>query len=185
MQLLILSDGELPAPLRSQILAAVRREWPEDFDDEHRDRPWIQRAQFHPTHVVLVEDDRLIAYAGVVSKDLAHAGETYRTYGLSGVVAAPALRRQGHGRRVVEAATALIRASDADIGLLRCPPSLTAFYAACGWEPIAGATLFGGPADASALERTQAVMMGFFSEKGRAGRESFAAEPIYFDDDLW
>jgi GNAT superfamily N-acetyltransferase len=185
MRLLTFRDCELPATLRSRILAAHRDEWPHGYDGELDGRTWIQRPWFHPNHVVLVDDDRLIAYAGVVWKDLAHGGETYRTSGLSGVITLPAFRRHGHARRVVEAATTLIRASDADIGLLTCAPSLTGFYAAHGWEEIVGTALFGGPARAPTREWTEAVMMGFFSDKGRAAREAFAAQPIFFDDDLW
>ncbi|HET7093776.1 MAG TPA: GNAT family N-acetyltransferase [Thermomicrobiales bacterium] len=185
MHLLALPDDALPATLRRQILAAHRREWPNAYVSDHDGRTWIQRPQFHPTHVVLIDDGRLIAYTGVVWKDLRHAGETYRTYGLSGVVTTPAFRRQGHGRRVVEAATRLIRASDADIGLFTCAPGLTTFYAASGWEWMAGAALFGGPAAAPEREWAEQVMMGFFSAKGRAARSGFTAQPILFDDDLW
>jgi GNAT superfamily N-acetyltransferase len=185
VRLLVFSDDELPATLREQILGAHRREWPNGYEGEHRGRSWIQRPWFHPTHVLLVDDGRLIAYAGVVWKVLAHAGETYRTYGLSGVVADPEFRRLGHGRRVVDAATTLIRNSDADIGLFTCAPELAAFYAASGWEAMPTAALFGGPADAPTREWAEAVMMGFFSRKGRAARPAFAAEPILFDDDLW
>src|SRR5215207_157826 len=135
-ELLVFADDALPSELKCQVLAAHRIEWPGNYAGENRPRDWIQRPWFHPVHLVLAEGGVLIAYAGVAGKLLEHAGETYKAYGLSGVYTYSAFRRQGHGRRVVDAATARIRASDGDIGLFVCDPELADFYAASGWEPL-------------------------------------------------
>ncbi len=184
-ELVTFADDELPSDLKCQILSAHRIEWPGNYAGENRLRDWIQRPWFHPVHLVLAERGVLIAYAGVAWKHLEHAGATYKTYGLSGVYTYPAFRRQGYGRRVVDATTARIRASDADVGLFICVPGLTGFYAASGWELMEQAKLFAGPRSAPRREEEDRVMMGFFSEKGRRDRHHFEASPIYFDDDLW
>lgn len=184
VKLVTFADEALPADLKCQILAAHRAEWPDGYAGANRLRDWVQRPWFHPLHVMLVEQGILVSYAGVAWKRLEHAGETYTAYGLSGVYTYPAFRRQGHGRRVVGAATAHIRRSDADVGLFTCDPKLTGFYSAAGWELVEGAVLRGGPRDAP-VPTEERVMMGFFSEKGRRGRAAFASEPIVFDDELW
>jgi hypothetical protein len=134
--------------------------------------------------MVIVEERVLVSYAGVTWKELAHAGQVYKTYGLSGMLTYPMFRGQGYGRQVVEAATAIIRASDADIGLFTCLPNLSGFYAASGWIPIEQAILRSGPKPI-ARPTMERVMMGFFSAKGRRARSAFAFVPIDFDDVLW
>lgn len=150
----------------------------------NRLRDWIHRPEQHPAHFVLVENGVLISYAGVLWKELEHAGAVYKTYGLSGMLTYPAFVRRGYGSRVVAAATAYIRGSDADVGLFTCAPHLKDFYSASGWIPMEGAVLLDGPRSAS-YPSDELVMMGFFSEKGTRGRSAFASMPIYFDDDLW
>jgi GNAT superfamily N-acetyltransferase len=177
-------DEELPAELKCQILSFQRLVWPEDFTGEDRLRDWIQPARFHPVHVVIVAESVLVSYSGVVWKDLEHAGQVFRTYGLSGVLTYPMFRGQGYGRQVVEAATAIIRASDADIGLFICLPHLSRFYAASGWIPMEQAVLRSG-AKPIARPTEERVMMGFFSPKGKRARSTFASVPIDFDDALW
>jgi GNAT superfamily N-acetyltransferase len=182
--LVMFSDEEVPAGIKCQVLSFHRLQWWEDYTGENRLRDWIQPPELHPAHVAIVEDGVLISYAAVVWKLLEHAGAVYTTFGLSGVLTYPAFRGQGYGRRVVEAATEVIRASDADIGLFTCEPSLSHFYAASGWIPMERAVLQCGPRSAP-LTTTQRAMMGFFSEKGRHGRPSFESLPIYFGHNLW
>ena len=156
-------NEELPADLKCQILSFQRLVWPEDFTGEDRLRDWIQPARYHPVHVVIVDGGVLVSYAGVTWKELAHAGQVYTTYGLSGVLTYPMFRGQGYGRQVVEAATAIVRSSDADIGLFTCLPSLSGFYAASGWIPMEQAELRSGPTPI-AQPTAERVMMGFFCE---------------------
>lgn len=184
VELVTYTGEELPADLKCQVLSFQRSQWPEGFVGVNRLRKWIHLPEQHPTHFVLVEDGVLIGYAGVLWKYLQHAGEVYKTYGISGVLTYPAFRRQGYGSRVVAAATAHIRGSDADIGLFTCAPHLKDFYSASGWIPREGAVLLGGPR-AAPYPSEELTMMGFFSEKGKRGRSVFASMPIYFDGDLW
>ena len=128
--LLVFADDALPLELKCQVLAAHRIEWPGNYAGENRLRDSIQRPWLRPVHLVLAEGGILIAYAGVARKRLEHADETHKAYALSGVYTYPEFCRQEHGRRVVDAATARIRASDADIGLFVCVTDLANFYAA-------------------------------------------------------
>jgi GNAT superfamily N-acetyltransferase len=161
-----------------------RGEWPEAYVGASQDRDWIQRPRFHPTHWVLVLDGVVVSYVGVTWKHLAHAGEVFKTYGLSEVVTHPAFRRQGHARRLVDAATEFIVRADADIGLFTSAPALGDFYAASGWLRMTGTVLFGGPRSAP-YPSDELTMMGFFSENGKRSRVAFESTPNFFDDDLW
>jgi hypothetical protein len=183
-RLVTFADDELPADLRCQILSFHRLVWPEDFCGDDRLRRWIQPARFHPVHVAIVDEGVLVSYAGVVWKCLAHEEQTFKIYGLSGVLTYPMFRHQGYGSQVVEAATAIIRASDADIGLFVCLPHLSGFYAASGWIPMGNAVLRSGPRSIAQPTRER-VMMEFFSPKGKRARPSFESVPIDFDDVIW
>jgi GNAT superfamily N-acetyltransferase len=183
-QLVTFADNQLPVALSVQILSLHRGEWPENFSGAFEDRDWVQQPRFHPIHWVLIADDVVVGNVGVAWKYLVHASEPFKTYGLSGVVTHPAFRRQGHGRRLVDAATESIVGSDADIGLFTCAPALGDFYAASGWLPMPGIALFGGPRSAP-YPSDELPMMGFLSEKGKRFRASFESTPVFFDDDLW
>ncbi len=184
MEVFTYADGELPADLKCQVLSFLRVQWPEGFVEGNRLRNWIHRPEQHPTHFALAENRVLISYAGVLWKELEHAGALYKVYGLSGVLTYPAFGRRGYGSQVVAAATDYIRASDADVGLFTCSPHLKNFYAANGWIAMDNAVLLAGPRSAS-YPNEELVMMAFFSEKGKRARSAFASMPIFFDDDLW
>ncbi len=184
VELMTFPGEVLPADLKRQVLTCQRVQWPSGFVGQDRERDWIIRPHHHPTHFLLVKDGVLMSHVGVVWKVLQHEGETYTTYGLSGVLTVPAFRRQGHGRTLVDAATEHIRRSEADIGLFMCPPNRRAFYAASGWIPMDQTTLLGGPRSAP-YPSGELTMMDFFSEKGKRGRSAFEGQCIYFDDDLW
>ena len=133
---------------------------------------------------MLVENDLLISQVEVVWKDLEHAGQSYKTYGMTGVLTYPSFREQGYGRQVVDEATKYIESTDADIGMFHCSPTVQGFYAKCGWPPLENAiTLKGDPEQPTVSE--EVTLMRFYSEKGRRGKPAFATQPIYFGIDTW
>jgi GNAT superfamily N-acetyltransferase len=181
---LIYPTKELPAVLQCQILSFLRMTWPEGFITEAQRREWIAHQENHPLHFVFVEDSFLISHLEVVWKYLEHAGVTYKAYGLSGVFTTPAFREQGYGQRLVEAGTAHIKASDADIGMLWCAPSLKGFYARSGWIGMEKSeTLIGPKEDPSVYHLL--LMMLFLSQKEQRGRPFFENESIYFGREAW
>ncbi len=184
VEALMYPTESFPKELECQVLSFQRIHWSDGFRGPNLLRDWIHSPETHPVHFVLVEQGILISYTGVVWKYLEHAGETYKTYGLSGVLTYPAFRRQGYGRQVVDAATRYIEGSDADLGLFTCAPRLRPFYAASGWQPMDRVTLYGGPKD-QPYPNDELVMMGFFSERARQNRATFESTPIFFDADLW
>ena len=182
VNLLVYDQAELPEKYHYQILTFLRAQWPEGFLGENRSRNWITRTSFHPRCFLLVEGDLLVSHAQVVWKDLEHAGQVYKTYGITGVFTFPGLRGQGYGSQVVHAASSHIAHSDADIGMFHCDPGLAGFYALCGWLPMYSARTWVGARD-NIVTCDELMMMQFLSEKGRRGQESFQQEPVFFDED--
>ncbi|SEQ86611.1 GNAT family N-acetyltransferase [Microlunatus flavus] len=126
-------DDALPDALRWQAGAFVRATWPEVGGGAARD-PYPRGLD--PLHVVLVEGDLLLAYAGVVAMRVAHGGQAWRVDGLGRVFTFPGARGAGRGRRVVDAASAAIVHGGADLGALLCEPGLRPFYAGSGWGAV-------------------------------------------------
>lgn len=181
---LIYPITELSLPLKCQILSFLRMTWPEGSFSQNQMREWVSHQENHPLHIILVDDGFLISHAQVVWKYLTHAGATYKAYGLAGVFTQPAWRERGYGRQVVNAGTAYIKSSDADIGMLWCAPCLKGFYAASGWLGMEHSkTLIGSPE--APLVYDLLLMILFLSPKGQTGRSSFENEPIYFGADAW
>jgi GNAT superfamily N-acetyltransferase len=184
IQEIVYPSSELPVHLKYQILSFLRIVWPEGFTGKNRLRDWISREEDHSVSIMLVEQDILISHTEVVWKYLDHAGETYKAYGLSGVFTYPAFRGQGYGRRIVDRGTAYIEASDADIGIFHCDPSLKEFYAESGWIPMERAVTLVGSKDHPKISN-ELMMMRFLSEKGKRGRPAFERFPLYFGEDTW
>ena len=184
IQELIYPDEQLPPHLKCQILCILRMMWPEGFTGQNRLRDWISAEGDHSISIMLVENDILISHTQVVWKYLSHAGETYKTYGLSGVLTYPAFRKQGYGRQIVDRGTAYIDATDADIAMFHCDKSLKTFYSASGWTPMETAITYVGPKDHPVVS-SELLMMRFLSGHGKKSRQAFETIPFYFGEDTW
>jgi len=177
------SNAALPEHLRGQILAVVRI----GFSDGAGDYvgPAALPEEWHPTHVVGVEGDVILSYAAVVWRAIAHAGEVFKTYGLSSVYTFPHYRRAGLGGRVVRRATAEIeQAGDGDIALLFTYDALEPFYRRCGWQVMPGMRCLIGERARPVVHDALAMML-FLSAKGRRHRSAFERTPVYVGSDPW
>ena len=125
--------ADLPEGLRWQASAFVRTQWPEVDRGAGRE-PYA--AELEPVHVVLADGDLLLGYAGVVRFSIAHGGQEWVVDGLGRVFVFPGARGGGRGRRLVDAATAVVREGGADLGALLCEPGLRPFYAGSGWAAV-------------------------------------------------
>lgn len=183
VELLTCDSADLPKSLKWQAVSFLRMEYPLGFTGENRLRDWVTREEDHPIHIMLVENGILISHTNVVWKFLAHAGETYKAYGLTGVFTYPSFRGEGHGSRVVEAGTRSILRSDADVAMLYCDESLKRFYARHGWIHLEQSVSYTGEGDSLARVDDEVLMMIFISPKGQQGRASFEREPVHFVSD--
>ena len=187
METHIYAPDDLPPTVRYQILSFLRVWDTEGFVGRGRGRRWISRPEFNPVHVVLLDDDFVVAHAEVVSGTFRHNGIAYNVYGISAVFVYPDYRELGHGVGVVQSATGVIaQQTAADIGLLWCAPELRGFYLRCGWTHVEGAiTLLGDTRETAQVHDAEILFMRCFSDKGRQHQVDFQTMPIYFGWTTW
>jgi GNAT superfamily N-acetyltransferase len=182
MELLTYPTASLPPIWKWQVLSFLRVMWADGFAGENQWHDWITKADDHPVSLILVEGDLLIAHVNVVWKELAHAEQRFKAYGLTGVFTYPSLRGQGHGLRLVQHATQYIDAQDCDIGLFNCDARLVPFYQQAGWEPqLQTQTLIGPQEHPEVVD--EILMMRFISPHGQRYQQTFASGAVYFGSD--
>jgi GNAT superfamily N-acetyltransferase len=183
-QTLIYPSPELPADLKCQILAYIRVEWWWVFQGANRFWDYTVKDT-HPVNVIVVENGIVLSHAEVNWRTLEHAGEPYKVYGVSAVYTCPAFRKEGHGQKVVEAATQYIQASDADVAMLFCLPALTKFYERCGWTHMNSTQILAGEKESPHVDKVEQLMMLFISEKGKAKQSLFENTGVYVGKHSW
>lgn len=115
------ASTELPPELAAQFASFVRLVWLSHLTGE--DRFWTLLDPSGVTrHFVVAERGVLISHAAVGQRRIEHLGESYSLYTLGGVFTYPAFRGEGHGQRVVDAASDYIRKGTGDMGMLFCVP---------------------------------------------------------------
>jgi GNAT superfamily N-acetyltransferase len=160
----IYASQDVSEEFKCQILSFVRIQWPDLFRGENRLRDWTSKSELHPVTFLLEEEGVHISRLEVVWDVLAHAGEMYRTYGLSGVFTYPAYRAQGYGLRLVQSAKTFIE-QQAEADLVLFHSTLTGFYEQAGFERMDHLiTLVGDP---NLPERSpETAFMLFLPDKG-------------------
>lgn len=177
------SNAALPEHLRGQILALIRIGF-HDVAGDYRG-PEALPEEWHPMHVVGLDGDVILSYAGVVWHMIRHAGEVFRSYGLSSVYTFPSCRGRGLGSRIVRRATdAIEQAGDGDVALLFTDQALVPFYGRCGWQAMPEMRcLIGDPA--TPTPHDELAMIRFLSAKGRRARAAFERTPVYLGAYPW
>jgi hypothetical protein len=133
--------------------------------------------------VVGADGDAIAGYAGVVRRDIEHAGEVFRTYGLSSMFTFPDLRRRGFGSSVVEAATARSRhADDGDIAVLSTMAGMEPSHERHGWQATSATQFLIGDR-ASPRLHDDAAMMLFVSAKANRHRAAFEHARVHFGEE--
>jgi hypothetical protein len=181
----IYPGSDLPPHLKCQIVSYVRIQWPFAFEADPFADWHAARRDTHPVALTLAKRGVLISHADVNWRFLDHGGETFKVYGLSAVFTYPVFREQGCGHQIVDAASAYIDESDADVAMLFCLPELTAFYAASGWVLMDRATILYGERGNPETDTIGRMMMRFVSEKGRRAKAGFEHHPVYVGEYVW
>lgn len=176
--------ADLPRDILCQIDSFVRIVWMADAKGD--DRFWQSDDSSDTTtqHFVIVERGFLISHADVVQHTIIHAGESYLLYGLGGVFTYPGFRNEGYGQQVVDAATAFIRNSPADVGMLFCNPARWNFYGRNGWLPLKNEILVGAPEAPQPFQKEPAMMI-YNSARAQAHQHDFESQPIYVGTGTW
>ncbi|MFR9673699.1 GNAT family N-acetyltransferase [Streptomyces sp. TR06-5] len=177
MQILSFPEASTPRDLRVQVRALQDVAWPTTGGSGTPHDAPVHDTALHPRSMLLVEDGTVLAALDVLTKDLTHAGRTYRAGGLSTVVTHPERRRRGHGRHLVSAGRAFMVEQDLDLGLFTCDRPLRPFYESAGWEALPATVLVGGtpdapfPSDVPGFDKV--TMAAFFSSAARQHRPDF------------
>jgi predicted N-acetyltransferase YhbS len=85
------------------------------------------------TCVMILIKDQLIAYAGIVKRQIIHNDKSYVIGGLADMVVDASFRYRGLGQTVVENVNKVITSNQYDIGMGFCHPNLLPFYGKAGW----------------------------------------------------
>lgn len=183
MQILSFPEASTPLELRKQVRALQDEAWP-STDGRHQtphDAP-VHDPALRPLSMLVVDDGTVLAALDVLTKELHHAGRTYRAGGLATVVTRHDARGRGHGRRLAAAGRAHMAEQGYDVGLFTCDPGLQPFYERADWEALPGTVLVGGtpdapfPSDQHGFDKT--TMAAFFSTAARRARPSFTGARI-------
>ncbi|KAA0114404.1 GNAT family N-acetyltransferase [Mycolicibacterium sp. P9-22] len=133
MDVVIAESGELTQQDLDTAEALVRGAFGESF----RAHDWLHGVE--GVHVLVTEDDALLAHASVVTRTLRYGSEAFVTGYVEGVAVRAGQRGRGLGRLVMDHAEAIIRAQH-QLGALNAVESAAPFYAGRGWEPWCGLT---------------------------------------------
>ena len=176
-------SGSIPQDIKLQILSLLKAQWPEGFSGKNIERDWISREEFHPTYIVLLDDEKtVVSFVAVVYKDVEHERMSYKTYGLSGMVTHPLYRKQGYGLKLIKKAKEYIEDQDGDIVLFKT--ILHGFYEKAGFEKGEDIKITIGNPSNPQID-TEQVYMQFLSEKGKKGQKKFQSSPIHFGPTMW
>jgi GNAT superfamily N-acetyltransferase len=170
-------EDELPLELREQVLALAQDAWP----DLARDERWPRHdPALDPVSVILVEQGRVLSSLDILSKDIAHGGETYHASGISTMVTLREARGQGFGRLLARYALQMMSDDGADLAIFTCDSPLKGFYESAGFSELPGTVLIGGtrqhPFRSDRFDKI--TVAAFFSNRSRAHLADFRGTDI-------
>lgn len=144
METLSWPQAEVPEPIRLQVSLLLDQMGPPGgrmSTGPHHD------PALRPRCMALLDDGQVLAALYILSKELDHGGHRYAASGLSTVVTDRAVRRRGHGRRLIVAARKTMGTTGADLAIFTCDAPLAPFYQSGGYQLLPGTVLVGGVPD--------------------------------------
>ena len=135
-------------------------------------------------HFLIAERGLVISHADVSPQVITHQGESYRVGGVGEVMTCPTFHHEGHGTRVVTAATDFILHSDSDLGMLFTGTDTAPFYEQNGWIGLPDLRLtYGEPAQPKFSD--EFVMILPVTEHAKNHRADFEHGSIFVGASLW
>lgn len=182
MQLFIQSSKQLNSELKKQLLDLYDRFFPRPPSRPRRTRIGFYSSQKNRVRLMLVDGQKLISHAAVLTKSLNHAGRRYKLAGLGGVLTHPNHRNRGHGTQIVKKTTEYINRQDFDLAVLFCDKKRIAFYGRHGWEVLINNDIKVIKNKNPILLRGEVAMIRYISKRAKEDRELFKNQPIFFAD---
>lgn len=177
------ASNELPPEIDAQIASFIRIVWAYDRKGEDR-FPRVGTPKPATQHFVIAERGVLISHVNVIHREITHMGERYRLYGLRNVFTYPAFRGEGHGRQIVNVASAYILKSDADAGMLFTGIDLFPFYQVSGWTALQKTGVYYGDPDHPQFKDAP-IMLLYVSDHAKAHRDDFEQGNLFVGESLW
>jgi len=153
------------------------------FGDSFRSHDWVHGVG--GVHVLLSEDDELLAHASVVTRTLRNDGAAFATGYVEAVAVRADQQGRGLGRLVMDHAETIIRARH-QVGALNAVESAAPFYAARGWQLWAGHTQADTPEGVADTYHPDDRI--FVLPTVKAARQLSESSPLicdWRDGDLW
>ena len=172
----IYTQQDFPSVYNWQAIAFMRCEWPSIFQGDILYLTEPYPPELDPVHFVMAEGDSLLSYATIMKRDLSHAGHDYTIYGFGNMFTFAPYRKQGYGRKVLQAATNFIHESTVDVAGLFCDKSLEGYYALEGWLATHSPTYLGYPEERRLYDPLR--MMLFISKRGKVAERDFENSPV-------
>lgn len=177
------TDESIPSAYLHQQRSFVRIHWFDIYQYELSPLP--NSPALHSRYFMLVEGDCLYSSATAVWWMVEHQGESYKMYGLSGVLTFPAFEKRGFGSQVVKAASDyILNEPDADMAILWTGDNLWKFYGQFGWEHMPELTVHRGDKDNPEVYDGNALML-FISQRAKRNRHLLNEHPLYIGPHSW
>jgi GNAT superfamily N-acetyltransferase len=175
--------SQLPTHFAWQLRDFSRIVWHADITRDIRVS--LHPERWHPTYLVIADGEWLISAAAVLWKRVEVQHQRYKIGGLGMVLTYPEYRKQGYGRQIVAAATALIQQTpDADLALLQTAPDLAGLYKLHGWNHNPRLKILSGD-PSNPIDEKGWFMMMFLSERAKRHQTAFESAPFYLDEHIW
>jgi aminoglycoside 2'-N-acetyltransferase I len=175
----IAEPGELTERDMDAAEALVRAAFGVNF----RTHDWLHGVD--GVHVLITENEQLLAHASVVTRTLRYAHEAFTTGYVESVAVRADQQGRGVGRLVMDHAEAIIRAQH-QLGALNAVESAAPFYAARGWQPWTGHTQADTPD--GVIDTYHPDDRIFVLPAGATGQRLSGSSPLICDwrvGDLW
>ena len=177
------STRELPSDLVGQLVACFHLLLAHNALGEDRFFDPFRHGR-EKQHFLVAERGLFISHADVSERAITHQGESYRVGGVGEVMTCPTFQHEGHGRRVVTAATNFILHSDADLGMLFTGDEIAPFYEHNGWIGLPDLRLtYGEPAQPKFDD--EFVMILPVTEHAKNHLADFEHGTIFVGASLW
>jgi aminoglycoside 2'-N-acetyltransferase I len=153
------------------------------FGESFRTHDWLHGVD--GVHVLITEEDEVLAHASVVTRTLRYGSDAFATGYVESVAVHPDQQCRGLGSLVMNHAEAIIRGHH-ELGALNAVESAAPFYAARGWHPWTGPTRADTP-DGLVDTYDPADRIFVFPNTG-ASRRFLDSAPLicdWRDGDLW
>lgn len=132
----VIDEHDMPDAVDAAIRALLCEAFPKDVAVYTHTRAWHDSG---PAFSLVLEDQgRILAHAGVVDRTVTFGGTPLRAAGVQNVCVVPEKRGSGLGNAAVLAGMAEAEKRGFDIGLLFCKHALEKMYASIGWISLAG-----------------------------------------------